>query len=85
MEDALREADRRNGNDGNIAQPYWDFTKNIPGIDPMPQKIRENFLADFSFPNDFFDGTESVGSTSRFIDRLFKLVRSGEQLNSHEG
>ena len=43
FEKALQDADRRNGNDGLISLPYWDW-ENAPQEDPIPQFVRKDLF-----------------------------------------
>ena len=52
FEKALQAADVKNGNDGNIGLPYWDWTVNQE--DGLPKVIRDRFTG---WPDDFWPGS----------------------------
>ena len=65
MENALCEADKANGNDGNIGLPYWDWRRVELNGQCMPDSIRKNFGSDFKFPENFFDAKDGENKLTR--------------------
>ena len=45
MEQALRQADRDNGNDGNIGLPYWDWSRESVNGQVLPSFLKKEFDA----------------------------------------
>ena len=77
MEAVLQEADKINGNDGRITQPYWDFSVSEKHGQVLPSLILEHFGSSFDFPANFFD---SVGLDNPLAKEKFSGLRSGNAL-----